>query len=202
MGIFGSKKKFGLKEALVVVGAKPDITPDGAKTGAAFVEALGLPVTVVVETEAKITELNDSVKAAEEGIKVAKTELGTVPVLAKAAVNNLNVDLGKLAGTIREAILGKIDRIEDARDRKIAELEAEIEAVKDKTGIKGNYLRNRGERKVSKITRKIDSKIFEIEARLKGDLLDLKTRIADLEAETKSTKTEIGSLAKIKSLFA
>ena len=48
MGLFG-KKKFGLKEALVVVGAKPDITADGAKTGAAFVEALGLPVTVVAK---------------------------------------------------------------------------------------------------------------------------------------------------------
>ncbi len=187
---------------MVVVGAKPDITPDGAKTGAAFVEALGLPVTVVAETAQKIAELQDSVKGMEDGIKSAKTGLDTVPVLAKAAVNNLNVELEKLAGAAREAILGKINRIEDARDAKIVALDTEIEAVKDKAGIKSNYVRNRGERKVSKITKKIDAKIFEIEAQFKNDLAGLRDQISSLESETKSAKAELGTLAKIKSLFA
>ncbi len=186
---------------MVVVGAKPDITPDGAKTGAAFVEALGLPVTVVAETAEKIAELQDSVKGMEDGIKSAKTELDTVPVLAKAAVNNLNVELEKLAGAIQKVVFGKVERIADTRDEQIAELKAGIEAVKEGAEAKGNKARARGEKKVSKITRKIDAKIFKIEAQFKNDLAGLRDQISSLESETKSAKAELGTLAKIKSLF-
>ncbi|MDP3052062.1 MAG: hypothetical protein Q8N42_00985 [bacterium] len=201
MGIFGSKKKFGLKEALVVVEVKPNITADGAKTGAAFVEALGLSVTVVAEAEAKIGELETSVAEMQEGVKFAKTELLATPTIAGGAIDTLKAELKKLVEAIREVVLDKVDRIEDTQDKDIKILEHHIQVVKNKAETKGNKARTRGNKKAFEIENKIDKKIFEVEAQLKSDLADLKDRISSLESETKSAKAEISTLAKIKSLF-
>jgi len=201
MSLFG-KKRFGLTEALVVIDKKPDITPDGAKTGAAFVEALGLPVTVVAEAEERIEEINTSLKATEEGINAANTELRIIPMMATTMIDSLKAELKKLVEAIKFTVLGKVDRIEDARDLWISFLEKEIEIAKTEAEVKGNKARARGDKKTAKIEKKIDAKIAEAQAQLKSDLAGIRRQISYLESETKSAKAELSTLSKIKTLFS
>ena len=138
----------------------------------------------------------------QEGIKAAKTELNVTPVIAGGAIDTLKTELGKLVEAIQKAVLGKVDAIVDARNKKIARLAEKISDVKNNAGTKSERVRFGGDDKVAKATNEINKKIVEVEAQLKGDLADLKDRIANLESETKSAKTELGTLTKIKTLFA
>ena len=200
MSLFG-KKKFGLKEASVVVEVKPNITADGAKTGAAFVEALGLSVTVVAEAEAKIGELETSVAEMQEGVKAAGEGLKEAEVKAATVIGNLKAEVKATVEAIKRVVSKKVEEIEKARDMKIGRLEDKITKVENTADDKACAVRFNSRARSDKATDEMSKKIAEAEAQLKSDLADLKDRISSLESETKSAKAEISTLAKIKSLF-
>jgi hypothetical protein len=200
-GLFG-KKRFGLKEALVVVDKKPDITPDGAKTGAAFVEALGLPVTVVAEAEAEIVELETSLIEMEEGIHAAKAGIKDVEEEDATLIGSLKADLKATIEAIERVISKKVDKIEEAAAKKIAALYEKINRVNDVADIKGDNAIKWGENLVAKTTKEMNKKIIAAENKMAETIGGLKIQIADLELETEAAKAELGTLGKIKSLFA
>ncbi len=196
MGLFGTKKVFGLKQALKAEAIKP-IPVDHATTTIAILESMDIPVTAGAEAAEKIAELKDSVREMEDGIRVAKAELGAVPVLFTTVIDGLKTDLKKLADAVREAVLGKVDRIEDARDAKITTLVEKIAATKAGATTKIVKAQDRGGAQIAKIEAKIKEKIAEAEAKNREELADLKNRIGDLEHDVFQTKVEIRTLEPI-----
>ncbi len=202
MGIFGSKKKFGLVQALVVVGKKPDITPDGAKTGAAFVEALGLPVTVVAEAELKIAELETSVAEMQEGLKTANDGLKEAETETASLISTLKTAAKTTIEAIGRVVLKKVDKIEDVREKKVAALEKKIDKVCDGAAFKADDIREWGENLIAKANKEMNKKVAAAEAKHKEDIADLKLQITNLELETEAAKNNVSIFTKIKTLFA
>ncbi len=114
MGFF-NRKKFGLAEALVVVERRPKITPDTAKDGVAFVEALKIPVTVIPETEAKIVELANATAEAQRTLFAVTDLIREAEKEGKELIEALKAATKKVAAKIAQAFAEKGARIEDAR---------------------------------------------------------------------------------------
>lgn len=198
----GLGKKFGLAQALIVVEAKPDITPDGAKTGAAFIEALGLPVVVVEEATAKIIVLGDSVKEMEEGIKLAAAGINTAQVEAGTAISNLKTEVKYAMKTVDENLNVRIEGMEAKRDAKIEKLQKKQGRVQAKANYRGYEVGCAATDKKNKMQAGLEKKIAKTETAMKESLADLREIVSGLTKELADNKKEIGTIEKIKTLFS
>ena len=188
-------KRFGLKEALKALQAKPDMNRDGATTGLAFLAAMGTNVTVVKEVEDKIKFVENLQNGAEKVLTAAAANLDTLPKNAESAVNVAKADTEKVVTVLQTTAKGKVAQIEAGRDAKISAIEKKAGQVVGKVTTKLN--------KQETVARtQMNAKIIAIKQETDAKIAATRETIEDVKTDMKAIKEALAKMAQVKALFS
>jgi len=188
-------KKFGLKEALRALQAKPDMNRDGATTGLAFLAAMGTKVRVVKEVEDKIKFVENLQKGAEKVLTTAAANLDTLPKNAESAVNVAKVDTQKVVTVLQTTAKGKVAQIEARRDAKISAIEKKAGQVVDKVTTKLN-------KEETGARTQMNAKIAAVKQETDAQIAATRETIEEVRTQMKDIAEALAKMAQVKALFS
>ncbi len=194
-------KKFGLKEALKVVGEKPDISKNEAKVGTAFVGALGIKVTVVKEVEAKIASLKNLLAETKQAITDAIKGIVDAKSGKDSAFAELAAKVQALVEAVKSIAAAKVGEVSAKTGRKVARLQAKIYTAKGVSDLKIGDINEKAVKEAEALQKKLEKEIAELEENASKTLENLQSTITELKAEVAETTAEIGDMEKIKAIF-
>ena len=199
--MFFSIKKFGLKQALLVLAGTPDLSNREAEVGVSFVKASGVKVTLVTEIKEKLTYLKNFLNSIAEGIATATASLVTIAEDGRQDVDLLRSNETAALTSIEQSTENTLDRVSVKADRKIGKLQDKIRNAEGLKNFKTSSVLTKASNQRDAVETKAKTRIEQVEKDTADDLETTQNSIADLESQVQELRGNMEGIEELSKIF-
>jgi len=194
-------KKFGLKQAMVVVIGTPDVTKREVKVAATFLKASGVKLVVAEEAGKELIAKMAAMVAMDESIQAAEAGLVVLDEMSAAKLKEIAEKTDASIESIESAAEAKAGKVSEKAERKIVGLQLKIQAIGTKTEAQTSNIEGDANAKTAKVRRQEAEAVSRATENFAIQMESTREMIADAKADLKVAAKEIGVLGRIVDLF-
>lgn len=195
-------KKFGLKQAKVVVIETADITTREVKVAVTFLKASGVKLVVAEETGKALEAKLAAQAVLTEGIEAAEAGLVELDEMSAAKLKEIAEGTDAMIKSIESAANVKAGKISEKAERKIVDLQAKIRAIDAAEDAQIYKIGDELGAKVAKVKEQESEAVLAAADNFANQMENTRKMIADAKADLMAAGEEVNILKKIASLFS